>query len=86
MKNFISEHDQESKILDKKNISSDDIQISERETTLSDDAQKSKISDKRGDFDSAVSKSIGEEYDKRLKKKEKSGLFHYVLKQLGLRK
>ena len=36
-------------------------------------------------FDKAVEKALGKKYDRKLKKKEKSSLFHYVLKHLGLK-
>lgn len=37
-------------------------------------------------FDRAVGTALGKKYDKKMKKEERSGLFYYVLKHLGLRK
>ena len=48
--------------------------------------KKQKEVKKGSKFDQAVSKALGKNYDKRMKRKEKSGLFYYVLKHLGLRK
>lgn len=41
---------------------------------------------KEDKFDKAVSKGLGKKYDEKIKKKERSNLFHYMLKHLGLRK
>jgi len=44
------------------------------------------VKTKETKFDKAIEKVLGKGYEKRVKKEEKSGLFYYVLKQLGLRK
>lgn len=45
-----------------------------------------KVITKETRYEKTVGKALGKKYEEKIKKKEKSSFFHYMLKQLGLRK